>query len=382
MTANYTPLEDVRKALRVQWYRCPIPVDRLRELSKPSDLQGWFQSLGHLAIFTATGVITYAFFLQQNWIGFGLALLFHGSIAAFMGSACHELGHGTVFKTKGLNRFFLWIYTVLSYHNHRDYAMSHTYHHRYTLHPEGDREVELPKNPSLRALFLLQLATFNFGGGFEAGGLIPIMKRTLSTAMARFPGEREWIEALYEDCPEERRRAVNCARVTVLFHIAVIAIAIISKVWLLPLLITLAPFFGNIWRYLVGVPMHCGLRDNVPDFRLCVRSITLDPLSSFLYWRMNWHLEHHMYASVPCYNLAMLYQEIADDMPKPRTLFGAWREMRAIWRQQQVDPGYQFDTPLPETAGRLPIADQDPMGASIGDLAPEVLSVEQGSPAG
>ena len=71
--------------------------------------------------------------------------------------------------------------------------------------------------------------------------------------------------------------------------------------------------------------MHCGLRSDVADFRKCARSITLDPISEFLYWRMNWHLEHHMFAGVPCYNLKKLHKAVADDMPKVRTFFGAWK---------------------------------------------------------
>ena len=78
--------------------------------------------------------------------------------------------------------------------------------------------------------------------------------------------------------------------------------------------------------------MHCGLRSDVADFRKCVRSITLDPISEFLYWRMNWHLEHHMFAGVPCYNLKKLHKAVADDMPKVRTFFGAWKEMLEIKR--------------------------------------------------
>ena len=111
--------------------------------------------------------------------------------------------------------------------------------------------------------------------------------------------------------------------------------------------VTLAPFTANLWRYLVYVPMHTELKDNVPDFRLCVRSITLDPFSHFIYWRMNWHLEHHMFAAVPCYNLRRLYKTLASDMPRPRTLVGSWREMRETWKRQKKDPDYQFETPLP-----------------------------------
>jgi hypothetical protein len=54
--------------------------------------------------------------------------------------------------------------------------------------------------------------------------------------------------------------------------------------------------------------------------------------------------------------------------------------MRATWRRQLVEPGYQFDTPLPTTANPSPT---DPHGtpraggneieSSIGDLAPSVI---------
>lgn len=50
MDANYQPLANVRKNLRVEWYRCPIDHAKLRALSKRSDLQGWFQAGGHFAL--------------------------------------------------------------------------------------------------------------------------------------------------------------------------------------------------------------------------------------------------------------------------------------------------------------------------------------------
>merc|ERR1712139_418222 len=93
--------------------------------------------------------------------------------------------------------------------------------------------------------------------------------------------------------------------------------------------------------------MHCGLKPHTTDFRKCVRTVTLDPLSEFLYWHMNWHLEHHMFVLVPCYNLAALHKVVADDMPKPRTVLGAWREMRETWKRQQTDPDYAYDVPVP-----------------------------------
>lgn len=52
-------------------------------------------------------------------------------------------------------------------------------------------------------------------------------------------------------------------------------------------------------------------------FRLCVRSITLNPISEFLYLHMNWHTEHHMFAAVRCYHLPRYARGVAP--PADRT---------------------------------------------------------------
>ena len=57
----------------------------------------------------------------------------------------------------------------------------------------------------------------------------------------------------------------------------------------------------------------------------------------------------------------------------------AFREMRATWKGQQTEPGYQYDTPLPPTANPGHVDAQtakqdDDLSTSIGDLAPAVLA--------
>ena len=373
LTTTYEPLAQVRKTFRVAWYRSPIDAATLRALSQRSDAKGWLQAGGHLALFAATGLATAFFFSQGLWLGFAVALFAHGTIGSFFkGLAVHELGHGTVFKTKWLNGFFLRIYSLLGWWNFHEYAMSHTHHHRYTLHPKGDRELVLPRPPVLNAGYLVQLFTFNVFGGFESNGLIPTVKGIVLSALGKY--DREWLVALYADQPAARKEAVRWARLVLLFHIGVFAVAAVFQLWLLPVLLTAHVFIANWLKYFVGLPMHCGLRDDIADFRKCVRTITLDPVSEFLYWHMNWHTEHHMFAAVPCYNLKALHQAVAQDMPQPRTMIGAWREMRGIWRKQQSDPRYQHDTPLPRPADGAAAPAQDPLAASIGDLAPEALA--------
>jgi fatty acid desaturase len=372
MPVVYEPLQQVRKDFQLRWYRCPIEPARLRELTARSDLEGFLQTIGHLLIVCVTGAATWLFFSHGIWIGFALALFVHGTIYSFLSSGNHELSHGTVFKTKWLNTMFLYLFGLLTWFNPRDFKLSHTYHHLYTLHPRGDREVVLPTTPSVHPLMLLQLLTLNLVGGRNEPYSFPIAQNVGATLKLAFLGRHssKWLTAVYEGQVADLKRAINWARFLLLFHAALVAVSIILRLWPLPLIVTAAPFIANWWRYLVFVPMHTGLKDNVSDFRLCTRSITLDPFSHFIYWRMNWHTEHHMFAAVPCYRLRELYKTVAADMPRPRTVLGAWREIRMIWREQKTNPDYQFITPLPGHKDGKP-GNGDALASAIGDLPPK-----------
>lgn len=369
------PMSEIRKELRIKWYRCPIDPTVLRELSKPSDLQGFKMALGHLGLWLLTGLLSFYFAIEQLWLGFLLMIFLHGTVGTFFSAPHHELCHGTVFKTKRLNEIFLRIFSTLGLQNFHIYKMSHSYHHRFTLHRIADKEVVLPKTPSLKFLYLLQLFTFNITGGFESRGLFPTMRGLFRVAADRMEQPyNEWGTELYAEFPEERLKAVHWARYLIAVHLSFAVFAVLIGYPILILIVSLHPFIGNWLRYFVGAPMHCGLRSDVSDFRKCVRTITLDPISEFLYWHMNWHLEHHMFAAVPCYNLKKLYEAVAEDMPKPRTLIGSWKEMLAVVKQQEADPAFEFDTPVPPQRTRKEKEQQLELEASIGDLAPTAIA--------
>ena len=59
---EFPPLERVRQDLRVKWYRYPIEPAKLRELMQRSDLQGAYQTLGHLGLWATCGAATAWFF--------------------------------------------------------------------------------------------------------------------------------------------------------------------------------------------------------------------------------------------------------------------------------------------------------------------------------
>ncbi len=385
MGNSYPPLSAAHKELKIKWYRSPVESSKLREMARRSNIKGGIQALGHLGLFLITGTLVFWMWSRQNWGGFAIAMFIHGTVSSFfIGVAPHELAHGTVFRTKWLNKIFLNLFSTISMWNQYDYAMSHTYHHRYTLHPDGDREVLLPLKPKLGAVFLIQMFTVNIyaqpGRSFTQGGIVSTILNTIKSAFGiqiKSQAPRNvWIRALHYDNPKQAKKTVWWSRWLLLFHFSVLAVSILTGYWVFSIIITVGPFTANIFHYLTGLAQHCGLQDNNADFRKNARSIKLGPVLSFLYWHMNWHSEHHMYAAVPCYNLKKMSQVIAGDVPEPRSLLGAWQEMRETWKRQKIDPGYQFDLELPSAAvsntpSNAGVLREDGLVESIGELAPE-----------
>ena len=369
------------KKLRVNWYRTPIDREDLGELTLRSDYHGWIQAGGHFAVLLITGLLTYLFWNLEVWWAFFIALFFHGTVSSFLnGSATHELGHGTVFCSRKLNKFFLYFFSLISWWDPFDYAMSHTYHHRYTMHPEFDRENLSPLEPSLNPVLLIQLFSINLfsktGRVFGKGGLFSTIYLTFLSAVGKTGSKdipsQEWLQSLHTDNPEEHHKSIMWSRFLLSFHGSLLVISLTSNLWILPLIISFPVFIASWASYFTGLTQHCGLKDNDSDFRKSTRTIIMNPVLEFLYWHMNWHIEHHMYAAVPCYNLRKLNKLVADDMPEPRTLVGAWKEMRKIWRKQEQVKGYQFETKVPNLQKKHN-SFEDLLASSIGDLAPNSL---------
>ena len=325
----------------VDWYRCPVPPQLLKSLHERSDLMGWLQSLGYLGILCLTGgLAVYAAGRFPVPVVVGLVFL-HGICYAFQINAVHELGHGTVFKTKILNRLFLRIFAFLGWINFEIFEKSHARHHRYTLHPPDDLEVVLPIRILMRRFFLQS--------SLNPMGFLTTIRDTFLVACGKISGE--WNLRLFPaDDPLKRQAAVRWARILLTGHAAILVVSLSFGQWMIPVLVTLAPFYGSWLFFLCNNTQHNGLQDNVPDFRLCCRTFTVNPLVQFLYWHMNYHIEHHMFAAVPCYNLGKLHAAIKHDLPHcPNGLVETWREIAAIQREQEKDPSYQYRVILPDS---------------------------------
>ena len=356
---SYPPLLESTKDLRISWYRTPVDKEVLHELLQRSDLRAWLQVFGVVGYLVVTGAIATYFFYHQMWVLFAISLFAYGTYSCFIGSGCHELTHRTVFRTRWLNEFFVRFFGLINMFNHEEYLMSHTYHHRYTLHPEADREVVLPQSPVMRVGCIVQLFTVNLYSQCPGSdGFCQRVYNTFRTAFGKLPdmdAEGDpidsqlmiWLGLLYQAHPEERQKAVWFARYILIFHAGVIVVALATQFWLLIVFVTLSRSLANWLKAPTVFLQHAGLRDNVADFRKSTRTVKLDPVTSFMYWYMNWHVEHHMYQWVPCYNLPRLNKVIKHDLPEARGVWAGFKEVRETWKRQQSEPEYQFDAPLP-----------------------------------
>ncbi|MAG16973.1 MAG: fatty acid desaturase [Phycisphaerae bacterium] len=342
-------MTDESRQNTINWYRSPVERDTLRALSRPSDLVGLFQTLGYLGLLALTGGTAWYAAGRWPWAVVVLLLFVHGTFFAFMINGFHELVHDTVFRTRWLNRAFLWVFSFLGWHNHIFFWSSHTEHHKYTLHPPADLEVVLPHILTVR-----QYLTRAF---VDVLGPYGTIKAYVRQALGKVDGE--WGNNLFpESKPVLCRKLRNWARILLVGHASIIGVSIYMQWWMLPIVMTFARFYG-MWLFLLcNNTQHMGLSDNVPDFRLCCRTIILNPFTRFLYWHMNYHTEHHMYAAVPCYNLGKLHKLIKHDLPHcPRGLIETWRQIAGIRKKQKIDPEYQYVAELPSTGAAAALPD-------------------------
>ncbi len=327
---------------RIEWYRVPVSREDLNKLNRRSDLKGLLQSVGFLAVLAASG--SAAFYSASHWSWWLTVLLtyLHGMFWGFLLNGFHELCHGTVFRSRALNAIFLRVYSFLGQFNYVHFQESHRRHHKYTLHPPRDLEVTLPIRWKLRSW--LRMNVFDYSG---------IYRRPLGWLRASLGKlEGEWNERILPSEGVSRRdEYVRWARIVLVGHALIVVVSLSFGLWMIPVLVTMAPLYGTWLRFFCNDTQHVGLQDNVDDFRLCCRTIYLNPVLQFLYWHMNYHIEHHMYAGIPCYNLGRLHRLIKHQLPPtPNGLIQTWRQIFRILRRQEQEPDYQYKAPLPELA--------------------------------
>jgi fatty acid desaturase len=232
------------------------------------------------------------------------------------------------------------VYEIASFmvmRNSTAWKWSHARHHTDTIIVGRDAEIAVMRPPDLLKLVLLFTGYLDFRYSFTA--LVRQAFGKMSDDEKSYVPESEW------------PRVVTVAR----WHILVYAVAIAVALYLwsfLPLVLIGAPrIYGSWHMYMTGLLQHIGLADNVLDHRLNTRTVYMNPVSRWIYWNMNYHVEHHMFPMVPYYALPRLHELLKHDFPTPNpSMWHAYKEVWPVILRQLRYEDFYLKRELPPTA--------------------------------
>ena len=318
-----------------EWYHSDVPRKVMKELMQRRDGPALRDTAIWLGLLLASGIGGAA-----SW-GTWWAVPFFLVYGVLYGSACdsrwHECGHGTAFRTAWMNDLVYQIASFMVMRNPVSWRWSHARHHTDTIIVGRDPEIGHFRPPHLL------LTALHFIGIPDIWLHFRILARNAAGIIA--PDEADYIPQT------ERPKAILAARVHVAIYAATAIWALAS--WsVLPLMLIGGPRIYGTWHMVMtGLLQHGGLAENVLDHRLNSRTVYMNPVSRWIYWNMNYHIEHHMFPMVPFHALPRLHALIKDDLPPPDpSIWAAYKGMIAtLWRQRK-DPAHTQLRRLPPTA--------------------------------
>ena len=316
-----------------QWYQAPIARPRLKELMKRSDGPAIRDTMVWIACFILTAGLAIYFF--PSWWSLPFFLAYGALYGSSTDSRWHECGHGTAFKTRWMNDAVYQLACFMIMRAPTVWRWSHTRHHTDTIFVGRDPEIAI-----MRPTVVLKL----IGVYFAIPQTIDAIKKLFIHVSGHLtPEEMTFVPEM------ERARVYFVSRVWLAIHLSSIALALYLHSWLPVLLVGPLPTLYGAWLHVMtGLTQHGGLAENVLDHRLNSRTVLMNPVLRFLYWNMNYHVEHHMFPMVPYHQLPKLYEDMKPyTVPATNGIIAAYREMIPAWIKQIKDPDYVIPRELP-----------------------------------
>ena len=333
------------------WYSSPVAREDMLKLLVRKDGPAIRDTILWFSLIFGSGILF--FITWGNWWAVFPYIIYSVLYGSTSDSRWHESGHGTAFKTDWMNNVLYEIASFMVFRQSTVWRWSHTRHHSDTIIRGRDPEIAVQRPPKLLNRILQHFAIISTPREF--GKILLHATGRIHPEIATFLPKSEY------------RKVFLRARIYLLIYASVIGLSIYF--WtLLPLfLIGLPNIFGSWLMVIYGTTQHAGLEENVLDHRLNSRTVYMNRLHRYLYWNMNYHIEHHMFPLVPYHALPKLHQLIKDDLPKPKkSIIDAYREIIPALIKQSKDPSYHISRELPpsSSAGNKPIMSHIYMGRS------------------
>lgn len=272
-----------------RWYQT-LDSEKRKAVRSLHEVKPLWNMVGFLFIlmWMVTGIIVtrYPHWLVSYFGYISIGLLIHG-----MANLMHEGTHGNLFRKPNWDRGFGFVMGAPSLFSVTAYRVTHTLHHKHNRgEKDPDEFTNITKNKRL-----LSVAFYVW---FFVGMFIYLFHVPLTAILRGKPKERMAIFFEYGILMAIYATVVSLA---IRFHF----LEVVCNCWLIPLLV--AAGFGNIrsWaEHMLTLPGH-PLTET--------RTVTSNPIFSFLNINLNYHLEHHLYPGMPWYNLPKLHNLFMDE---------------------------------------------------------------------
>lgn len=316
------------------WYRPDIPRKELKALMARNDTRALFDFGLWTICLALSGYAAYRS-VGTYWVV--PAFFLYGTIYSSCDARWHECAHGTPFRTRWLNETFYFVCSLMNMKEGTYTRWSHTRHHTETIMVGLDPEIQVMRPADLRRVLL------DFLWIPDAIQMFRVMFIHALGAPSKeakdFVPQSEW------------RKMFWWSRIYLLIYAGMIAWSFIIRSWLPVLFFPLARLYGGWLHQIFSLTQHAGLAENVRDHRLNTRTVDLNPVFRFLYFNMNYHIEHHMFPMVPFHALPRLHERVEVCLPRTYCdLRDAFREIIPVLVRQSKDANYFVLRELPRTS--------------------------------
>lgn len=290
--------------------------EEIAQLTARSDWRGAW------AIVSTWGVIAGAFVMLALWpnvVTFVLALCIIAGRQLALAILEHEGAHGTLFKTRWMNDSLTdWLCARPIWQNLRKYRAHHLGHHTRTGLPE-DPDLSLharfPTTPaSLRRKFIRDLSGYT--GLKTMFGLVlmdaEVIRWTVANDIQRLPANgRRWYQ--YVGTALRNMTPMLIANGVLFGILAFSGHPMLYLVWVLAYL---TPF--QFFLRIRSIAEH-GCLENTADMFRNTRTTRAGFLArmSVAPMQVNYHIEHHLMASVPYYRLPLMHRFLREKNAVP-----------------------------------------------------------------
>ena len=246
------------------------------------------------------GLIAFGGFLVwlsiPDWYLMVPSMILLGFTLVTMFAPMHECVHRTAFASPLPNEIFGWIAGLLSFYNFTYYRYYHTWHHRFTQDLERDPDLMDPKPRNLFE-YLLEISAIPFWF------FRPLTFARLATGQTK----------RYPFVPEKARRKIA---ISASVQLAVYLAGIVS--------IFMGYSFALYYFFLPGIlaqPLlrailiaeHTGCTNDENGLTNTRTTLTSFPIR-LLMWNMPYHTEHHLYPSIPFFQLPRAHTELREKL--------------------------------------------------------------------